>query len=56
MPGVLLVQTFKRITCFGRAFHVNGVLAVMADGGLGACWTFQVVIYRGSGFAYATGA
>ena len=29
--GVLFVQSFKSITCFGRAFHMKGTLAVMAD-------------------------
>ena len=33
IPSVLLVQTFKNITCFGRAFHMKGALAVMADEG-----------------------
>ena len=26
-------QSFKSITCFGRASHINGALAVMADEG-----------------------
>ena len=30
-PGVLLAQSFKSIACFGRAFHMKGSLAVMAD-------------------------
>ena len=32
-PGVLLAQSFKSITCFGRAFHMKGAFAVMADDG-----------------------
>ena len=31
VPDVLLVQSFKSITCFGRAFHVKGALACLAD-------------------------
>ena len=33
MPGFLPAQSFKSITCFGRAFHMKGALAVMADEG-----------------------
>ena len=29
--GALFAQSFKSITCFGRAFYVKGALAVMAD-------------------------
>ena len=57
-PGVLLAQSFKSITCFGRAFHMKGMLAVMADEvffgfsfRFGACWAFQVAMYREAGFA-----
>ena len=32
-PGVLLVQSFRSITCFGHAFYMNVALAVMADAG-----------------------
>ena len=36
MPGDLLTQSFKSITCFRHAFHMKGALAVMADEFLGA--------------------
>ena len=31
-PGILPVQSFKNITCFGHAIHMKGTLEVMADG------------------------
>ena len=30
MPGILLAQSFKSITCFGCATHMKGALAVLA--------------------------
>ena len=48
MPGVLLEQSFM---CSGRALHMKGTHAVLADNGFfwfgwrfGECWAFQVVI------------
>ena len=52
MAGVLLfAQSFKSITCLGRALNMKGTHAVLADKGFlgrrcrfGACLAFQVVI------------
>ena len=49
MPGVPLDQSFKGITCFGHALHVNGVSAALTEKGFWvwlAFWSmlaFQVI-------------
>ena len=30
-PGILLAQSLMGITCFGRAIHMKGALAFLAD-------------------------
>ena len=50
-PSVLLAQSFRSMPYFGRALHIKGVHAVLADNGFlvfglcfAPCWAFQVVI------------
>ena len=35
MRGILLAQSFKSITCFGRSLHKKSTLVVLADKGFG---------------------
>ena len=41
MIGILLAQSFKSIACFGRALHMKGAPAVLADKGFLSSLAFR---------------
>ena len=52
MPGVLLAQSLKSITCFWRTFHMKGALAVLVNKRyLEHVGHFRLIYKRGLGFA-----